>query len=158
MCTIDLIIAVCFLPAIYFGIKNGLVRQLISLCVVYFGIKLAVRFSLPVSTWLEGHVGVTEFWSKTISFILIFLGVALILSIIGRAIDKIIKISLLGWLNRLLGVVLSFLIFGLVIASAIHLLDHANNLFHFISEEKVAESKLVPLLLDLTENLFSKFF
>lgn len=158
MCTIDIIILICFLPAFYFGIKNGLVKQLISLCVVYFGIKLSVRFSQGVAAWLTENAGITEVWSKTLSFIVIFLAVALILSLIGRIIEKILKISLLGWLNKLLGVVLSMVICGLLVAAAIHMADHANNVFHFISEEKLAESKLWSVILDHSQNLFSKFF
>lgn len=158
MCTIDIIILICFLPAFYFGIKNGLVKQLISLCVVYFGIKLSVRFSQPVALWLTESVGITEVWSKTLSFIVIFLAVALILSLIGRIIEKILNISLLGWLNKLLGVALSIVICALLVAAAIHMADHANNVLHFISEEKLAESKLWPVILDHSQNLFSRFF
>lgn len=157
MSTIDIIILACFLPALYFGIKNGLVKQLISLCVVFFGIKLSILFSQPVAVWLTEKVGITEVWSKSASFLVIFLAVAVVLSLVGRLIEKIIKISLLEWLNKLLGVVLSIAICGLVVAIAIHLVDRANDVMHFISDDKLAESKLWPVILQVTGDLFSKF-
>ena len=157
MCTIDIILAVCFLPAIYLGIRNGLVRQLVSLCAVFFGIKLGVRFSAAVSTWLGENLGMTEFWSKSISFVLIFLAAALIISIIGRGIGRIVKFSLLGWLDRLLGLVLALIVAALIISAGLQMFSGANNMFHIISDEKLAESQLLPVLKRLTENLMKIF-
>ncbi|MBQ0024655.1 MAG: CvpA family protein [Bacteroidales bacterium] len=157
MATIDVIILVCFLPAIYVGIKNGLVRELISLCVVFGGIKLSIKFSPQVIEWLSCHLGMSEFWAKVTSFIVIFLVVAIILSLIGNLIDRIIKISLLGWLNRLLGILLAIALFAIVISTVIYFFDMVNTRLGIISAEKIAESKFVPLLLDLARDIFSNF-
>ena len=52
MGTIDIVILACFLPAIFIGLKNGLIRQLVALAVVVLGIWLAVRFSDVVAAWI----------------------------------------------------------------------------------------------------------
>jgi membrane protein required for colicin V production len=157
MGVIDIILLVCFLPAFYFGIKNGLVKQIISIAVVYFGITLSLRFADLVSTWILKVVTLSDFWVKAISFVLIFLVVALLLNLIGKLIEKILKIALLGWLNRLLGVIVTLAIFVIILATIIHFVDAANDTFHFISEEKIAESKIYPSLLDLSYKLFPYF-
>ena len=43
MGVIDIVIVCCFLPVLYFGIKNGLVKQLVAFAVVYFGIRLSLH-------------------------------------------------------------------------------------------------------------------
>ncbi|NMB37191.1 MAG: CvpA family protein [Bacteroidales bacterium] len=154
MGVIDIILLVCLLPAFYFGIKNGLVKQIISVAVLYFGITLSLRFADVVSTWILKVVTLSDFWVKTISFILIFFVVAILLNLIGKLIEKILKITLLGWLNRLLGVIVTLAIFLVILSIIIHFIDAANNSFDFISKDKIAESKLYPLLLELSNKLF----
>ena len=88
MGVIDIILLVCFLPAFYFGIKNGLVKQIISVAVIYFGITLSLRFADMVSSWLLKLFTLSDFWIKAISFVLIFLVVAILLNLIGKLIEK----------------------------------------------------------------------
>ena len=157
MGVVDIVIVCCFLPVLYFGIKNGLVKQLVALAVLYFGITLSLRFSAPVGEWVVEHTGISEFWGKAISFILIFFAVALVLSLFGRILEKIIQISLLGWLNKLLGIVMTFCIFALLLSVIVYLVDSANNILEFIPKEKLEESRFYPALPDLSQQLFPRF-
>jgi len=157
MGVIDIIIVCCFLPVLYFGIKNGLVKQLVAVAVVYLGITLSLKFATPVSEWLSARINLSEFWAKAISFVLIFFAVALVLSLIGKILEKIIKISLLGWLNKLLGIVLTFCLFTLLISVLVYFVDSANNLLDFIPKEKLEESRFYPALLDFSKEVFPHF-
>ena len=141
MGVIDIVIVCCFLPVLYFGIKNGLVRQLVALAVIYFGITLSLKFSSSVSAWLLEHLEMPEFWAKAVSFILVFFVVALVLSLLGRLVEKIIQISLLGWLNKLLGIVMTFVLFLFIISALVYLVDSANNILEFIPKEKIDDSR-----------------
>ena len=156
MGVIDIVILCCFLPALYFGIKNGLVRQLVAIAVIYFGIALALKFTAPASAWVLEHVEMSEFWARAVSFIVIFFVVALVLSLLGRLVEKIIKISLLGWLNKLLGVIASMCVIALVLSALAYVVDSANNLLEFIPKEKLEESRFFPALLDLSKDLFPR--
>ena len=127
MGVIDIIIVCCFLPVLYFGIKNGLVKQLVAFAVIYFGITLSLRFATPVAEWITERLQISEFWAKTVSFIFIFFVVALVLSLLGKIVEKIIKISMLGWLNKLLGIAMTFCIFALLISVVVYFVDSANN-------------------------------
>ena len=157
MGVVDIVIICCFLPVLYFGIKNGLIKQLVALAVIYFGIRLSLKFASPVSEWVLQHLQIPEFWAKAVSFILIFFVVALVLSLLGRIIDKIIKISLLGWLNKLLGIVMTFCLFALVLSVVAYFVDSANNLLEFIPKEKLEESRFYPMLLNLAQEVFPRF-
>ena len=115
MGVIDIVIVCCFLPVLYFGIKNGLVKQLVAFAVIYFGLRLSLRFATPVAEWIVERVKISDFWAKTVSFIVIFFAIALLLNLLGKMLEKIINISMLGWLNKLLGIVMTFCIFALLI-------------------------------------------
>ena len=157
MGVIDIILVACFLPCIWFGLKRGLVRQIVSICVIYFGITLSLKFSGQLSSWLSNYIPESPFAVKLISFILIFFAIALALSLLGKVVEKILKISLLGWINRLLGLVLAFFVFLFAISSAVFLIDSANSLVEFIPKDSIAESRIYPALLDFSKFVFPYF-
>ena len=99
----------------------------------------------------------SEFWAKAVSFILIFFVVALLLSLLGKIVEKILKISMLNWLNKLLGVVMSFVLFVLLLSVLVYFVDSANNLLEFIPKEKLEESRFYPALLQFSQQVFPHF-
>ena len=159
MGTVDIIILACFLPAAFFGLKNGFVRQSVALAVIFLGVYIALRFSPAVGQWICDHFStdqweIKQFWAKVIAFALIFIAVALVLNLIGKLIDKILKIALLGWLDHLLGLVVSIVTASVVIGLLLYFVDSANELLKFIPEEKIAESHLYKPLLGLVSWVF----
>lgn len=154
MGTIDIIIICCLLPSLYFGIKNGLIRQIISVAVIYLGITLSLRFADPVSAWVLTLVKLQPFWAKAVSFIIIFAAVALVLNLLGNIIQKCIKDTPVGLLNRILGILLSLFIFMLIVSLVVYMVDALNQITGIISEEKIADSKMVPFMLKLAKTFF----
>lgn len=154
MGTIDIVILACFLPAVYLGLKNGFIRQLVALAVVVGGIVLALRFSDTVGAWLQQRIKVEPFWIKTISFALIFIAVALVLNLAGKLLEKVLSIAMLGWLNRLLGLALALATSALLIGVIVYMVDSANQLVEFLPKEKIEESRFYKPLLTLVQNVF----
>ena len=154
MGTIDIVILACFLPAVVMGLKNGFVRQLVALAVVVLGIWLSVRFSDTVGAWLTARFEIEPFWIKAISFIGIFIVTALILNLLGKLLEKVLDIAMLGWLNRLLGLVLSLATAALIIGTLIYLVNSANELMSFIPKEQLERSRFYKPLLELVQRVF----
>ncbi len=154
MGTIDIIILACFLPAVVIGLKDGFVRQLVALSALILGLYLSVRFSAPVGQWITERWHLEPFWIKVISFSAIFIAVALVLSLLGKLLEKVLKITMLGWLNRILGLVFAIITTALVIGTIIYVVNSANGMLEFIPEEKIAESRLYRPLLHLVETAF----
>ncbi|MBR5056837.1 MAG: CvpA family protein [Bacteroidales bacterium] len=154
MGTIDIIILVCLMPALYFGLKNGLVKQIISFAVIYLGITLALKFSGAVVPLVQQYIHVEGFWAKFIAFVAIFAAVALVLTILGNIIEKAIKAGATGFLNRVLGLLLALFIFILLTSLLVYLADSLNQVTGLIPEEKLAESKLYPIMLDIAKTFF----
>lgn len=157
MALLDIIILCCFVPAVFIGLKRGLTLQLVSLAVIYFGVKFAIHFSPKLAAWFVNIIPtMPDIWAKCIAFVLIFLVIALILGLVGKLADNIIKISMLGWLNRLLGLLSALIVCAIVMAVLVSLADSLNNTLNFIPKEKLAESRLYPVLLDLSKTLFPR--
>ena len=157
MSTIDIIIAVCFLPCLFFGLKHGLVKQITSLCTIYFGVTLSLRFSAPVIEWLSSHVNISPLAAKMVSFLVIFFVIALLLSLLGRLVEKVLQITLLGWVNKVLGVAMAFIIFAVTLSAITFIVDQANNSLSFIPKEQISESRIYPELLKLSKLIFPYF-
>lgn len=154
MGAIDIVILACFLPAVVLGIKRGLVKQIVALAVVVLGIHLSLRFSDPLQAYLAQMVKWEPFWTKAVSFSVIFLAVALLLSLLGKLVEKVIKIAMLGWLNRLLGLLVAMIAAALVVGTLVYIVNSANNLLQFLPEEQIAQSRFYTPLLNLVEQVF----
>ena len=154
MGTIDLIILACFLPAIFLGLKNGFIRQSVALAVIFLGIFLSIKFSPVAGQWISDRWQLNPFWPKVIAFAAIFIAVGLVLNLTGTLIEKVLKIAMLGWLNRLLGMAVALVTASLVIGILLFMVNSANDLLNFIPAEKIEESHLYKPLLSLVQWLF----
>ena len=73
----------------------------------------------------------------------------------GETFGKILKAVTLGWLNRLLGVILSLFAAVLLIGIILSLLEYVNaNWFVIIPKDKLAESKGIQLISDFSKTVF----
>ncbi|MBR4478681.1 MAG: CvpA family protein, partial [Bacteroidales bacterium] len=138
MSTPDIIILICFLPAIISGIMKGFIEQAIALVSLILGAWLAFKFSTVVSGWLQPYFEVSETVLNVISFAVIMVAVVLVLFVLSKILTGVTKLVMLGWLDRLLGLVFALLKAGLLIGIAIILFDTLNVKFEFV-EEKVLD-------------------
>jgi len=157
MSTIDIVILICFIPAIVRGIQKGFVEQAISLISIILGIWASFKFAEIVCAFLVPYLEIGEPIVHVISFVLIFLAVALILHFIEKLITKVIKLVMLGWLNKLLGVVFAMLKALLVIGVLVMLFNTINTNGVLVSEEKLAESVLYEPIKDFAYTVFPYF-
>lgn len=99
MNTLDIIIA---LPLIYFifrGWKKGLVVEIATLAGIIAGAYAALHFS----KWVAGVLGLDGDNSVLIAFFVTFVGVLVLAFLIGKAIEGVLKMSKLSFVNRLAG-------------------------------------------------------
>lgn len=92
---------VVLIPACWFGfkgLKNGLIKELVSLLALVLGVWATFRFSDQVAA-LFGDVE----WANIIAFIVIFLAVLILTFLIGKIVEKIITFVVPALFNNLLG-------------------------------------------------------
>ncbi|HEV8283517.1 MAG TPA: CvpA family protein [Chitinophagaceae bacterium] len=103
---IDLIFLALMILALIQGYRRGLIVALFSFIAIIIGLAAALKLSTVVASHIGHATKISDKWLPIISFILVFI-VALILIRLGaRAIQKIAETVMLGWANRLGGILL----------------------------------------------------
>ena len=111
---LDIIFAVVIVLAVFKGYQKGLIVGLFSLVAVIIGLAAAMKLSIVVAGYIGKAIKVSDEWLPVISFIVVFLIVVLLIRLGARAIEKAIEVAMLGWVNKLAGVVLYVVIYTIV--------------------------------------------
>lgn len=154
MNVIDIIILVCCVPAVFHGFSKGFVSQAISLVSLVLGVWLSFRFSSPFGDWLKTYADLPATVLHVIAFALILIIVMLVLKLIGKLIEKAVKFVMLGWLNKLLGVVFALIKALLIIGLVIVVFDSLYSLIPFVPSDTLDESVLYHPIKDLANTVF----
>ncbi len=150
----DIIILLLLILAVILGLRKGFIAQIVSIVSLILGIWLSCRFATLLGDWSAAKLHTSAHLMKFIAFAVIFVAVILLLTWLGRLIEKTVKILLLSWLNRLLGVIFSLLKYVIIIGLVILLLDTLNNDLHLIPYHYLASSKLYYPFRDAASSVF----
>ncbi len=151
---LDIILLICFVPALIQGFRKGFISQVVAIISIIAGVWMSARFASLASEWLGQYVQGSEQVLKVVAFALILIIVIAALTLFGKLIEGTIKLVMLGWLNKLLGVVFSLLKAGLIVGLVIMAFCSLNDTFGFVSEETMNSSVLYPPLKDLAYSVF----
>lgn len=154
MSTVDIIILIPFIPAVWRGISKGFIEQATALISLILGAWMAYRFSFLVCEWIRPQLEVSEVVLNVISYAVIVLAVVIILFTVGKLITGMLKLILLGWLNRLLGLVFAILKTGLLVGLIVILFDSLNLRFELVSTETLDTSYLYGPIKDAAYTIF----
>lgn len=151
---LDIILLVCFVPAIFQGIRKGFIAQAVSIISIVLGIWASARFANIVSSWIAQYITASEQVLKVVAFALILVLVFLALAALGKMLEGMFKLVMLGWLNKLLGVIFALLKTGLIVGLVIMAFSSLNDNFRFVQESVLDESVLYPPLKKLAFEVF----
>lgn len=154
MSIIDIILLICFVPAVINGIRKGFISQVISIVSIIAGVWVSYEFSTIVAEWIGQYIQASENVLHLVAFALIMVGVFLLLALLARLIEKLVNFVMLGWLNKLLGVVFALIKSGLIIGLVIMAFNSLNNNFHFVDDQLLADSILYTPLKDIAYTVF----
>ena len=111
---IDIVFFIILVLAVIKGYQRGLIVGLFSLVSVIIGLAAAVKLSAAVAGYIGEAVKVSEEWLPVIAFALVFIAVVVLIRLGANAIEKAIEVVMLGWLNKLAGILLYVIIYTLV--------------------------------------------
>lgn len=151
---LDIILLVCFVPAIFQGIRKGFIAQAVSIISIVAGIWASARFANVVSGWISRYITASEQVLRLVAFAIILVMVFLALAALGKILEGVFKLVMLGWLNKLLGVVFALLKTGLIVGLLIMAFSTLNDNFKFVQESVLNESLLYPPLKKLAFEVF----
>ena len=102
---LDIILLICFIPALIQGIRKGFIAQAISIISIIVGIWTSARFADILGGWIGKYITASEQILKIAAFAIILVAVILALAALGKLLEGMFRLVMLGWLNKLLGVV-----------------------------------------------------
>ena len=136
--------------ACYKGLSKGFIIAVFSVLGFIVGIAAALKLSSVVALKLSAHTGDAK-WLPPVSFLIVFLAVAFIVSLVGKIIQKTFETVMLGWINRLAGIALFIFLYSIIYSV---FLFYAVQL-HFIKAETIADSVVYPYLQPLAPKIIN---
>jgi membrane protein required for colicin V production len=103
---IDLILLALLIFSVLKGLRNGFVVALFSFFAIIIGLAAAIKLSAWVASLLREKAHIQAAWLPFLSFALVMIAVVLLVRIGARLISSALNLVMLGWLNKLAGVLL----------------------------------------------------
>lgn len=153
---IDIIILIIILASAIWGIFKGFISQIVSILALILGVWCAFRFSGFFSGEIKDlfSLSVAQSTLHIIIFIIILILVIIIGHFLGKALEGIVKISMLDWLNRLLGFVFAAIKTIMILSLIVYVINYLNNIWDFIPKDTLANSKGYYFLTNFSTKIF----
>ena len=132
---IDIVVAIILILAVLKGYRQGLIIALFSVIAFVIGLAAALKLSAVVADHLGNAVKISDKWLPILSFAVVFLIVVILVRLGARFIQKTVELAMLGWLNRLGGILLYAALYILIFSV---LLFYADQLGFIKPETKTA--------------------
>lgn len=153
---LDIIILTAIAASAVWGIFKGFVRQIVSILALLLGIWCAARFTASLSSvvkeWLS--LEIAQQTLHIILFVAIFIVVMILAHFIGKGIESIIKLSMLGWLNRLMGFLFGAFKAIIILSVAVYAVEYINGILDLIPSSYLNGSEGYGFLKHFAHNFF----
>ena len=113
---LDIGILVIIALSAFNGLKQGLIKAILSFVGLIVGVTLASRFYGALAALLTF---IPQQFANIAAFVIILVAILIIASIISAVLTKVASAILLGWLNRLGGAVFGFLMGAIFVGAAL---------------------------------------
>ncbi len=103
---IDFAFAALLIMAVIKGYQKGLILAIFSIIAFIVGLAAALKLSTIVAAYLKDSISVSAKWLPFIAFALVFFIVVVLVRLGAKLIEKTFQAVLLGWVNRIGGILL----------------------------------------------------
>jgi membrane protein required for colicin V production len=111
---IDLLFLLFMVLAVFRGVRHGFIISVCSVIAIFIGLAAAVRLSASVAGSISNPGHHPNRWLPVLAFLLIFLGVVIVVRLGARLAEKAVDLAMMGWLNKLAGVLLYAVIYTII--------------------------------------------
>lgn len=143
---IDIILLIVWLIAIIEGIVKGLIKQIFGILALILACYCSYRFSgfaaEKLSLWFDWQGNGVTIVAFVVTFLVVLLGV----SLLGHLLDRIARLALLGWLNKILGAIFGLVKWSLLLVILVYLLGLVDKMIPFLPKEEMESSVLFPII------------
>ena len=152
---LDIVIVIISIIFAILGLWKGAIRATFSLAGLIGGIILAGHYYQPLAALLSPGGAA---WSRIAAYAIILIATLVVAGIIGWIVAKMVHVTILGWLDRLLGLVLGFAIGSMLCAAILAILSkYLSGMEAVIANSALARLLMwqLPLLLALLPDEFA---
>lgn len=139
---LDIIILVLLVLALFKGWSNGFIVGVFSFLAFIIGLATALKLSEFAGTYITEYFNVSDQWLPIVAFAAVFLIVVILVRLGAKAIESIIEVAQLGWMNKLGGILLYIVIYLFIVSL---LLSYAGQM-HLLKEETLEASQSYPFV------------
>ncbi len=153
---LDVILLLPLLVGLVRGLMRGLISEVIAIAVVILGVVGARFAAPPFSEWLLHQFAWPQGVCDVVAYTLIFLAIAILLSILAKGLTRFMRAIHLGWANRLAGGLFGICKYGVLVLIAVFIMDKTNESFHYLDDAPVVKTSVVyPQMVKATHALLS---
>ncbi len=142
---IDIIYAILLVLATIKGFQRGLIVGVFSFLAVIIGLAAALKLSLVAAGYIGSAVNISAAWLPFVSFLLVFIVVVILIRLGANAIESTVEVVMLGWLNRLGGILLYIALYTLVFSVLLFYADKMAIIQPAAKEASLSFSYITPL-------------
>ena len=150
---IDIVFAILMVIAIFKGYRNGFIVAVFSIAAFIIGMAAALKLSATMATYLQNSMTITGKWLPFLSFTIVFLVVVLLVNIGAKLIEKTFEMALLGWLNRIGGIILYILLYTIIFSIFLFYADKAR----LFQDTTIQASKTYPYIIPWGPKVMDQF-
>jgi membrane protein required for colicin V production len=150
---LDIIVLVLLVGALWKGMRNGLILGVFSFLAFIIGLAAAMKLSAVAAEYIGANVSISERWLPIVAFAVVFLIVVLLVRLGAKALEGVVNLATLGWLNKLGGVVFYALIYLFIFSILLFYADQLQLINPDTKEASVSFPVLQPLAPVVIEGL-----
>jgi membrane protein required for colicin V production len=141
---IDILVAVALVMAVIKGFQKGFIVAIFSVLAFIAGIAAALKLSASVAAWLGTTTNIGARWLPFLSFLLVFIAVVLLVRLGAKFIEGAVTFALLGWLNKLSGIILYALLYIIILSVFLFYTKQLNLFAATTIKESVTYPYIIP--------------
>lgn len=123
MTQIDYIIIAPIIFGVLLGLFRGFFRELASLICVFIALFATRYFGEDVAIFLSKHISIEPQISKSVSTAIVFIAVIIGVKLLASILTKLSETLMIGWLNRIFGMVLGGVKWLLIVSLFLNILS-----------------------------------
>ena len=140
--SIDIVFLLLMLLACVKGLRKGFIIALFYVVGFIAGLAAAIKLSAIVAQKLSSDLNTSGKWLPALSFLLVFIVVVILVNLGARLIQKSFEMVMLGWLNKIAGMLLYALLYCILFSIFLFYATH----LYFIKEQTIAASQVYPYI------------
>lgn len=139
---IDIACLLLLIMAIFKGLRNGLIIAIFSFLAFVIGLAAALKFSSLAAEYIGANTNIGQRWIPFLAFVAVFLIVVLLVRLGAKALEGVMEMAMLGWVNKIGGIILYAFLYLFIFSIIIFYADQLN----LIQEHTLAVSVTYPYI------------